>query len=78
MGSNANNCSNELHSVELPAFSNERCKNESDYDEIEWIDWSSKGAETLLCAGRAGKDACQGDSGGRIKVSNMLNIVIKL
>ena len=59
----SSNCPNELHSVELPGFSNERCKNESGYVEI---DWNSKYADTLLCAGRTGKDACQGDSGGRI------------
>ena len=59
----SSNCPNELHSVELPGFSNERCKNESGYEEI---DWNSKYADTLLCAGRTGKDACQGDSGGRI------------
>ena len=57
-------CPNELHNVELPGYSNERCKNESDYELIGKINWDNDRVHTLMCAGKEGKDACQGDSGG--------------
>jgi len=49
-------CPNELHSVVLPGYSNERCQKESDY--------GFKTMNSIICAGEKGKDACQGDSGG--------------
>jgi len=56
------NCPNELHSVVLPGYSNERCKKESDY--------SFKTMNSIICAGEKGKDACQGDSGGPLMYYN--------
>ena len=50
------NCPNELHSVVLPGYSNERCEKESDYPFTTM--------NSIICAGEEGKDACQGDSGG--------------
>ena len=50
------NCPNELHSVVLPGYSNERCEKESDF----WFTTMN----SIICAGEKGKDACQGDSGG--------------
>ena len=51
------NFPNELHSVVLPGYSNERCEKESDY--------SFTTMNSIICAGEEGKDACQGDSGGK-------------
>jgi len=56
------NCPNELHSVVLPGYSNERCKKESDY--------SFTTMNSIICAGEEGKDACQGDSGGPLMYYN--------
>ena len=53
---NQGSCPNELHSVVLPGYSNERCEKESDY--------SFTTMNSIICAGEKGKDACQGDSGG--------------
>ena len=63
------NCPNVLHFVVLPGYSNDRCEKETIYgqkghgDEIHWNDDRSK---AVLCAGREGKDACNGDSGGTL------------
>ena len=57
-------CPNELHSVELPGYSNERCQKESDYGPEGIINWESDRVKSIICAGEKGKDACQGDSGG--------------
>ena len=57
-------CPNELHSVELPGYSNERCQKESDYGPEGIINWESDRVKSIVCAREKGKDACNGDSGG--------------
>jgi len=57
-------CPNELHSVVIPGYSNERCQKESGYEAMELIKWESERMKSIICAGEKGKDACQGDSGG--------------
>ena len=58
-------CPNELHAVALPGYSNERCRNETGYDEkYGWDTMEEDRVNSMLCAGEKGKDACQGDSGG--------------
>jgi len=57
-------CPNELHSVVIPGYSNERCKKESGYEAMGLIKWESERMTSIICAGEKGKDACQGDSGG--------------
>ena len=49
-------CPNELHSVVIPGYSNERCEKETKY--------TFRMVDSIICAGEEGKDACQGDSGG--------------
>ena len=60
-------CPNELHSVVLPGYSNDRCEKETIYGDIsgfDYIPWNDDRGKAILCAGKEGKDACQGDSGG--------------
>jgi len=55
-------CPNELHSVVIPGYSNERCEKETKY--------TFKMVDSIICAGEKGKDACQGDSGGPLMYDN--------
>jgi len=57
-------CPNELHSVKLRGYSNERCQSESDYGAEGIINWESDRVKSIVCAREKGKDACNGDSGG--------------
>ena len=54
-------CPNELRSVVLPGYSNEKCEKNT---KNILIDWRSERSNSMICAGEEGKDACQGDSGG--------------
>ena len=60
----SHNCSNQLRSVELPGYSNERCQKESGYEAKGKINWEDDRMKSILCAGENGKDACVGDRGG--------------
>ena len=44
-------CPNELHSVVIPGYSNERCQKESGYEAMELIKWESERMTSIICAG---------------------------
>ena len=62
-----------MRQVSLPIVSRHTCDIAMTFDGVHFLD-----GETMLCAGRAGRDTCQGDSSGPLFTSAVAGIYVQI